>query len=100
MGLKKERDVERKLKVEVEKVGGLCWKFLSTVSGVPDRICLFPSGRIVFVELKAPGEKPRPLQIRQMKRIRQLGFRVEVIDSEEGIKKLIEEVMPDGVHSP
>lgn len=87
--MERERDIERKLKYQIEKEGGLCWKFLSTISGVPDRICLFPGGVIVFVETKKRGEKPRPLQERVIGKIRKLGFRVEVIDSEEGIQELI-----------
>lgn len=87
--MERERDVERKLKREVEKTGGVCWKFISSVSGVPDRLCLFPFGKLVFVELKRHGAKPRPLQIRQIDKIRKLGFRVEVIDSEQGIQELI-----------
>ena len=87
--MERERDIERKLKAEVEKKGGVCWKFISSVSGVPDRLCLFPFGELVFVELKRYGAKPRPLQMKQIKRIRKLGFRVEVIDSEQGIRELI-----------
>ena len=34
----RERDVEQKLRREVEKRGGRCFKFLSSVSGVPDRV--------------------------------------------------------------
>jgi len=85
----RERDIERKLRKRVEGMGGICWKFLSGVSGVPDRLCLFYGGRAVFVETKRHGEKPRPLQQRQMEKIRKLGFRVEVIDSEQGIEELI-----------
>lgn len=94
--MERERDIERRLKARVEKAGGWCLKFLSSVSGVPDRICLFPGGKIIFVELKRKGLKPRPLQEREIKRIRELGFRVEVIDSEEGIKELIREMEKDG----
>lgn len=87
--MERERDIERKLKKRVESIGGWCLKFLSSVSGVPDRLCLFDGGRAVFVELKRHGEKPRPLQRRQIDKIRKLGFRVEAIDSEEGIRELI-----------
>ena len=87
--MERERDVERKLKKRVESTGGWCLKFLSSISGVPDRICLFPGGKAVFVELKRHGENPRPLQQRIIGKIRKLGFRVEVIDSEEGIQELI-----------
>ena len=87
--MEREKDIERRLKREVEKKGGVCWKFISSMSGVPDRLCLFPFGKLVFVELKRHGAKPRPLQIRQIEKIRKLGFRVEVIDSEQGIQELI-----------
>lgn len=90
--MERERDIERKLKAEVEKKGGVCWKFISSVSGVPDRLCLFEGGVIVFVELKRHGAKPRPLQQRIIAKIRKLGFRVEVIDSEQGIQELINSV--------
>ena len=87
--MERERDIERKLKKRVERMGGLCFKFLSSVSGVPDRLCLFYPGRVIFVETKKPGEKPRPLQMRQIRRIRELGFRDEEIDSEQGIEELV-----------
>lgn len=84
-----ERDIEKRLKEEIDKRGGLCWKFLSSVSGVPDRICLLPGGLVVFVELKDTGKKPRRLQEKQIQRIRDRGVPVEVIDSFEGIEDFI-----------
>jgi len=78
----RESEIEKKLKQAVEAKGGQCWKFVSPgMSGVPDRICLLPGGRMVFVELKAPGETPRPLQLKRHAELRALGFRVLVIDS-------------------
>ncbi len=94
--MERERDIERKLKRRVESIGGLCLKFISGVSGVPDRLCLFLGGRVVFVETKRHGEKPRPLQERQIRKIRELGFRVEVIDSEQGIEELIQSLEKGG----
>ena len=44
-----------------------------------------------FVEVKAPGEKPRPLQIRRHEQLRQLGFRVAVLDDPEQIPSILEE---------
>lgn len=86
-----ERDIERKLREKVKKAGGWCVKWVAPGNaGVPDRICLLPGGRVVFVELKDKGKKPRPLQVATIGRIRKLGFRVEVIDSEEGIQELME----------
>lgn len=88
----REREIEAKLKREVEKRGGLYFKFLSSVSGVPDRILLFADGFLIFVELKKEGEKPRKLQEVQMRKIRELGFSVRVVDSEQGIQELMKEI--------
>lgn len=59
----RESVVEKKFTTEVKKRGGLAVKFVSPgFNGVPDRLVLFPGGRMAFVELKAPGETMRPLQ--------------------------------------
>ena len=49
-----------------------------------------PGGRAVFVELKAPGKAPRPIQIHQIGMLKQLGFRVEVIDSKEQVDEFVQ----------
>ena len=60
-------------------------KFVSPAnSGVPDRI-LIHNGIITFVELKAPGEKPRKLQEKQIEKLRKHGATVKVIDSIEAV---------------
>lgn len=83
-----ERHLEQRLKVSVEALGGLCWKFTSPgTAGVPDRICLH-DGRVVFVELKAPGKKPRPIQQRRIQQLREQGFEVFVVDSVSGIREV------------
>ena len=85
-----ERYMEQRLRQQVEKAGGLCLKFVSPgYAGVPDRICLFPGGKIAFVELKAPGKKPRPLQVARHRRLRSLGFPVYVIDDPGQIPDMI-----------
>ena len=94
--MSREKEIESRLKREVERQGGWCLKFLSSVAGVPDRLCLFPRGKVAFVELKAPGKKPRPLQQRQMERIKNLGFQVYVIDSEKGIDEFMEDMKARG----
>lgn len=91
-----ERDVERKLLKAVKHNGGVCWKFTSPgTAGVPDRIILIPEGRLAFVEVKAPGETPRPLQLSRHRLIRQLGFKVFVLDNTADIPKIMKEVMGD-----
>mgnify|MGYP000114658152 CR=1 FL=1 len=88
----RESQIEKKLKIKIESIGGRCLKFVSPgMSGVPDRICLFPGGRVVFVETKAPGGRLRPLQKKRHKELQQLGFKVLVVNSEEQVKDVIPE---------
>lgn len=88
-----EKDVERKL-VELVKInGGMCIKLLcDQLVGLPDRMCLFPGHKIVFVELKTTGRKPRRIQLYIHEKLRQLGFRVEIIDTIEGVKQFINSI--------
>ena len=90
----RERDIERKLVSEIKKRGGWCLKLVSPGnSGVPDRLCLFPGGKAIFAEFKAPGKAPRPLQEAQIRKLRNLGFPVFVVDDEKEITELLE--VPD-----
>ena len=91
----RESDIEAALRGGVALLGGIAYKFVSPGRvGVPDRIVVMPSGVTVFVELKAPGKKPEPHQEREHQRLRERGHRVYVIDSIEGVKKLLEELTP------
>lgn len=81
-----EKEIEQKLVTQVKKMGGICPKWVSPgLNGVPDRIVLLPDGKIAFVELKAPGKKPRALQRRRHAELRHLGFRVYVLDDPDQI---------------
>ena len=85
-----ERTIEHQLKKAVEASGGLCWKLVCPgTSGVPDRICLMDS-RAVFVELKAAGKPPRPIQQRRMNQLREQGFTALVVDSVDGIQEVLD----------
>ena len=57
-------------------------------SGVPDRIVFLPGGRIMFVELKRPGQVPTALQSRIHGMLTKLGADVRVVDSLEGVDAL------------
>lgn len=94
----RETRIENRLIKEVKKIGGKALKFTSPgITGVPDRIVLLPHGKIIFVELKAPEEKPSPMQEYRAKELRALGFEVKCIDSVEGIMELIKEVRGNAI---
>lgn len=77
----KEKQIEQRLVRMVAANGGVALKFVSPgCDGVPDRMVLFPGGKAGFVELKAPGKKPRPLQLRRIGQLRKLGFPVFVVN--------------------
>lgn len=89
----REREIERKLVSTVKSRGGICPKFVSPgFDGMPDRVVLLPHGKIGFVEVKRPGEQPRPLQKARHKILRRLGFLVFVLDGEEQIGGMIDEI--------
>ena len=89
----REKETERKLVRAVKRGGGICPKFVSPgMDGMPDRMILLPGGMIGFVEVKAPGRKPRILQVRRHRQLRNLGFPVFVLDDPEQILDIIGEV--------
>ena len=89
----KEKNIEQKFLTAVKAVGGVAVKFVSPgLDGMPDRLALLPGGRMAFVEVKAPGKKPRPLQEARHRMLRRLGFRVYVLDDEKQIGGIIDEI--------
>ena len=89
----REKQIENKLATEAKKLGGIALKFVSpSFDGMPDRLVLIPVGLIAFVELEAPGKKPRPLQLSRHRLLRSMGFRVYIIDSVEQIGGMLDEV--------
>lgn len=92
----RERDVEKALVKAVQARGGMCPKWVSPgLDGVPDRIVLLPGGKIGFVELKAPGERPRKLQEARLGQLRRLGYKVFVCDRVELIEGILNEIGGD-----
>ena len=88
-----ENRVERKLIKQVEKIGGKAYKWNPTgVIGVPDRMVLLPGGKVIFVELKAPGKKLRKIQEFRAYELRKLGFQVECLDTVEKVDLFIKDV--------
>lgn len=88
----REREVEKQLMMEVKKRGGLCEKWISGTVGWPDRICILPDGKFGFVEVKRPGEKPRPIQVHRIEKLRQLGMKVYVLDHPDKIGGILNDI--------
>ena len=88
-----EKQIEHKLGLMVKRRGGIALKFVSpSFAGMPDRLVLLPDGYIAFVELKAPGKKPRPLQVSRHGLLRHLGFKVYVLDDMNQIGEIIDDI--------
>lgn len=95
--MKSEKQIELKLVTETRKKGGLAVKFVSPAfSGMPDRLVLLPGGKLAFVEVKAPGKKPRVLQVKRHEMLRELGFQVFVLDAPEDIPRLLQKIAEGG----
>ena len=88
-----EKEVEKFLVREVKKIGGVSFKFISPGNaGVPDRIVILPTGKVVFVELKTDKGKLTKLQEVQIKKISDLGADARVLRGVEGVKEFINEI--------
>ena len=92
----REKSIEQKLVKAVKAVGGICPKLVCPgFDGMPDRLVLLPCGRLGFVEVKAPGKKPRPPQTARHEMLKRLGFKVYLLDRPEQIGGIL-----DGIQTP
>jgi hypothetical protein len=92
----RESKIEAHLIREVRRLGGTAYKFVSpNRRGVPDRLVLLPDRPVFFAEIKAPGEKLRPEQKREARRIGNLGTAVLVFDSIEAVDKFFKRIPPE-----
>ena len=89
----RERELELKLRKATADRGGLCLKFTSTNwAGAPDRLVVLPGGAMGFVEVKAPGQSARPLQVRRHAQLAELGCYVAVLDDPAGVEAVLDEI--------
>ena len=89
----REKLTEQKLVRAVKNAGGIAVKLVSPgFDGMPDRLVLLPGAKIAFVEVKAMGCKPRPLQRKRHELLRALGFSVFVLDDERLIGGIIDAI--------
>lgn len=89
----KESQLEKRLKDKIEQLGGLCFKWVSPGRrGVPDRICILPRGRTIFVEMKAPNGKLSPLQEKRIQELEKRKHEVYVLESKQQVDNFIKEI--------
>jgi hypothetical protein len=92
----REKTIEQKLVKAVKAVGGIALKLTCPGwGGVPDRLILLPGKRLAFVEVKAPGETLRPLQVKRKRQLEALGFSVYCIDHPDQIRQALDEIGGD-----
>lgn len=89
----REKYIEQGLVKAVKERGGICPKWVSpSFGGVPDRLVFLPKGKFGMVEVKAPGGKPRLLQVTRHRMFDRLGFKVHVLDSVENIGEVLDAI--------
>lgn len=89
----REKIIEQHLVKAVKNSGGIAPKLVCPgFDGMPDRLVLLPGGKIGFVEVKAPGKEPRPLQVARHGLLWRLGFKVYVLDDPEQIGGILDEI--------
>lgn len=90
-----ESDLERRLVAHCLSRGLLTYKFTSPAHrGVPDRI-ICGGGKVLFLELKAPGKKIGRLQQREIERLRSAGLFANWADDLTSAKQIVHEVFDE-----
>jgi hypothetical protein len=88
MSLILEKDIEKYLNKRIKQLSGLSFKWLSSVTGVPDRIVIL-NQKVLFVELKTETGKLSPRQILVFDELGEAGFPVHVLRSYNDIEEFI-----------
>ncbi len=96
----RERDIEQHLVTKTAALGGVAYKFVSpSTAGACDRLVLLPvppehravvQRYVKLVEVKAPNERPRPLQTWFMERIQALGHCATWVASKEAVDEVLQ----------
>jgi hypothetical protein len=85
-----ERDLERYFAAQCKKHGLLTLKLhVRFARGWPDRIVAIENGEVLWVELKRPGGKLSALQAKLHENLYKIGHKVYVLDSKEGIDRVL-----------
>ena len=89
----RESEIELHFQWAVEMIGGKHWKTKCIGRrGFPDRIAVFPGGRVVLVELKAENGRLSAAQKQFANDMKRLGAQYECLWSKEQINDFIRRI--------
>lgn len=96
----REKYIENAVVTYAKGKGFLAYKFTSpTCRGVPDRLCITPSGQVFFIEFKRKGHLPTSLQKLKIEELQSRHIAVFVIDDIAKGKLLIDTYPLEGYTS-
>lgn len=85
-----EKAIEKYLAKRVRESGGLALKYASgTQTGYPDRVCLFPGGLTIWVEVKGVDGRLTRLQLTRINALRKIGHMATVVRSIEDVDRVV-----------
>ena len=88
-----EKEIEKKFKSALEAKGCLVYKFASpNCRGVPDRIVITTTGRVLFVELKTEKGVLSKLQKVQIKKLLAYGQKVFVLYGLQEVEEFVNNI--------
>lgn len=88
-----EKTLESKIAKYAKDKGCLCYKFSSPGKrAVPDRLIISPQGRVLFLEIKAPGKTPTKLQEKELKKLRNHFVKALWVDNFDAAKWHIDRI--------
>ena len=87
-----EKEIESYLNKRIKQLSGLSFKWLSSVTGVPDRI-VFLNQKVYLVELKTATGKLSPRQELVFDDLGEQGFPVHILRSKEDVEDFVNEAL-------
>ena len=89
----RERDVEQYLVQALDNIGIPCLKFHpDSKVGMPDRVCLLPDNKVLWIELKTDGGKLAMVQRLRHKELAEHGQSVRVVWNKSDADTLVAEL--------
>lgn len=85
-----ESAIEQRFNLLVRRLGGQTRKMMPVPKGTPDRLVIWPTGGMEFVELKKVGGLVSEAQKVQIAKLRELGCTVTVLTGKAEVEEWID----------